>query len=109
MANAIKKDELEEWKKLEDEASELAQKAKTLRDRQKQLEEKFETTLRDSGKQSIKRHGFLLSWQPGRASVQWAAEYLKECGAEKANALKKAAAEDVKEQGKLVISPPVAA
>ncbi|XZE35859.1 hypothetical protein SH501x_001403 [Pirellulaceae bacterium SH501] len=103
----IKEEDLLEWQTLDEEASELTRKAKTLRDRQSQLEEKFAVELKKSGKASMKRLGFLLAWMPGRATVQWAAEYLKECGAEKANQLKQAAADAAaKGEKKLSITPP---
>lgn len=101
---ALKKEQLDEWRKLEERRKELSREAKTLGDAAKQLEEIFEAELAKSEKPSIKRHGYTLAWQDGRASVAWAAEYLKECGADKANALKQSAADTVEK--KLSISPP---
>lgn len=89
---AIKKEQLAEWQDLETRRKALTREAKTLGDRQAQLEEAFALELVNSGKSSIVRSGFTFAWVAGRASVQWAAEYLKELGAEKANALKQAAA-----------------
>jgi hypothetical protein len=99
------KEDLAEWQECQTKRKALEREAKTLRDRESQLEEKFEAELTKSEKQSIVRNGFTLAWIAGRATVQWAAEYLKECGAEKANALKQAAAESAEK--KLTISPPV--
>jgi hypothetical protein len=102
---AIAKEKFEEWQRLNAEATELGRKKKTLDDRIKQLEEEFEAELKDSGKNSIKRHGFTLSWVPGRASVSWATEFLRECGPEKTQALKDAAAKAA--SSKLQISAPL--
>ena len=89
---AIKKEQLAEWQDLETRRKALSREAKTLGDRQSQLEEAFSAELTKSGKQSIVRNGFTLAWVASRASIQWAAEYLKECGADKANELKQAVA-----------------
>jgi hypothetical protein len=98
------KEELAEWQECQTKRKALEREAKTLRDREAQLEDKFEAELKKSEKQSIVRSGFTLAWVAGRATVQWAAEYLKECGAEKANALKQSAANDAPK--KLSITPP---
>lgn len=90
---AIAKEKLQEWQRLKAESAELGRQKKTIDDRLGQLETEFEAELTTSGKTSIKRHGFTLAWLPGRASVQWAAEFLRECGPEKTQALKDAAAE----------------
>lgn len=101
---AIKKEDLELWQDLESRRKTLDREAKTLKDKADQLAEKFQAELTKSGKQSIVRHGFTLAWVAGRATVQWGAEYLRECGADKAAALKQSAA-DAAEQ-KLSITVP---
>ncbi len=79
-------------------------RAKSCRDnpntsqRAKQLEADFEAELTKTGKQSIKRHGFTLSWVDGRATVKWADEFLKACGAEEANRLKEEAAKSIEKK-----------
>lgn len=102
----LDKAKLEEWQKLSAEAAELGRRKKTLDDRIHQLETEFEAELRLSTKPSIIRHGFTLAWVAGRSSVSWATEYLRECGAEKAQALKDAAAKSASK--KLSISAPIA-
>ncbi len=98
------KDKLHEWQQIEAQRKELSRQSATLGQRAKQLEEDFEAELKKSGKQSIKRHGFTLAWIAGRASVQWAAEFLKACGADEANRLKEEAAKSAEQ--KLSISVP---
>ena len=103
---ALDKSKLEEWQKLNSESAELGRRKKKLDDRIDQLEAAFEDELRSSAKPSIIRHGFTLAWTAGRASVSWATEYLRECGAEKVQALKDAAAKSAGK--KLSISAPIA-
>lgn len=103
---AIAKDKLQEWQRLKSESAELGRQKKTLDDRLSQLEIEFESELLATGKSSIKRHGFTLAWTPGRVTVQWAQEFLRECGPEKTQALKDAAAE--KAVQKLSIAAPAA-
>ena len=86
------KDQLEEWRQLENEAAPLKRRLRTIDDRQTQLETLFATELMDSKRQSVIRHGFTLAWIRARATVAWAQEFLKECGPDKASALKDAAA-----------------
>ena len=102
---ALDKAKLEEWQRLCVEAAELGRRKKTLDDRVHQLEAEFEDELRLSAKPSIIRHGFTLAWTAGRASVSWATEFLRECGAEKAQALKDAAAKSAGR--KLTVSAPL--
>jgi hypothetical protein len=102
---AIAKEKFDEWQKLNAEATELGRKKKTLDDRISQLEDEFEAELKDSKKTSIIRHGFTLAWIAGRASVSWAIEFLRECGPEKTQALKDAAAKAASK--KLQISAPI--
>lgn len=102
---AIAKEKLEEWQRLDAESTELGRQKKTLDDRIKQLESEFEAELVKSNKTSIIRHGFTLAWIAGRASVSWAAEFLRECGPEKTQDLKDAAA--AKASKKLQISAPI--
>ncbi len=101
---ALNRDELNEWQRLKSEAAALQRQKKTVDDRVKQLEERFEVELSSSGKQSIKRHGFLLAWKPGYASVSWAKEYLDLAGPEKVQELKDNAAANARPS--LVISVP---
>jgi hypothetical protein len=98
------KEKLLEWQQIEAERKELTRRAATLGQRAKQLEADFEAELTKSGKQSITRHGFTLSWVEGRATVKWAEEFLKACGADEANRLKEEAAKSVEK--KLSISAP---
>jgi hypothetical protein len=93
---AIDKADLDEWRALDDEVAQLKRRIKTIGDRQSQLETLFEAELTASERPSIIRHGFTLAWIRGRASVSWAKEFLRECGAEKVDALKDSAAETVK-------------
>ena len=102
---AVTKEQLQEYTRLEKTADDLERQAKTFRDRQKQLEKLFEDDLKASKKPSIIRHGFTFAWINGRANVAWAEEYLRECGPEKANALKEAAG-FIATSSKLVILPP---
>ena len=89
---AIDKADLDEYTALDTEAAQLERRAKTLRDRQSQLVEKFEAELVESKHPSCIRHGFTFAWVNGSATVKWADEYLRELGVDKANALKAAAA-----------------
>jgi len=98
------KDKLLEWQQIEAERKELSRRSAILSQRAKQLEADFEAELTKTGKQSIKRHGFTLSWVDGRATVKWAEEFLKACGPEEANRLKEEAAKSIEK--KLSISPP---
>ena len=99
------KADLEEWRSLDDEAAPLKRRLKTIGDRQTQLEERFADELLKSKKQSIIRHGFTLAWTRGRASVAWAKEFIRECGADKANALKEQAAANPAVQLSITIPP----
>ena len=108
MAKAVTKENLTEYNKLETEAAKLEREAKTLRDRQGQLEQLFQEDLKDSKKPSLIRHGWTFVWENGKATVSWADEFLRECGPEKTNELKNAAAEKAK-GAKLKILPPVKA
>ncbi len=101
----ITKDQTEEYTKLDIKASKLEREAKTYRDRQAQLEALFEEDLKESKKPSVIRHGYTFAWINGSATVKWADEYLKECGPEKANELKQAAAK-LATASKLKILPP---
>lgn len=101
---ALNKEDLQEWRDLESRRKLLEREAKTLKDKADQIAEKFEAELTKSGKQSIIRHGFTLAWVAGRATVQWAAEYLRELGPDKANELKVKAAETAEK--KLSITVP---
>jgi hypothetical protein len=89
---AIKPADLQEWSDLEQRRRDAQRELSTLRDRQKQLEDMFEAELRKSGKQQIKRGGFTLALQAGRASVSWAKEFLRACGEEAAQKIKDEAA-----------------
>lgn len=108
MATAVTKENLDEYTDLETKASKLEREAKTFRDRQSQLEQLFEEDLKDSKKPSLIRHGFTFAWVNGGATVKWADEFLRECGPEKTNELKVAAAEKAT-ASKLKILPPVKA
>jgi len=88
----VTKEQIAEYVELDLKASPLEREAKTYRDRQKQLEEDFEADLRESRKPSVIRHGHTFAWVNGSATVKWAEEYLRDCGVDKANALKAAAA-----------------
>lgn len=103
----ITKEQVAEYTELEAKAAPLEREAKTYRDRQKQLEEKFEADLKDSKKPSLIRHGYTLAWVNGSATVAWAAEFLKECGVDKANKLKADAAKEAT-ASKMKILPPAA-
>ena len=98
------KDKLLEWQQIETQRKELSRQSATLGQRAKQLEADFEAELKKTGKQSVKRHGFTLSWVDGRATVKWADEFLKACGADEANRLKDEAAKSAEQ--KLSISAP---
>lgn len=108
MATPVTKANLDEYTDLDIKASKLEREAKTFRDRQAQLEALFEEDLKDSKKPSLIRHGFTFAWTNGTATVKWADEFLRECGPEKTNALKLAAAEKAT-ASKLKILPPVKA
>jgi hypothetical protein len=103
----ITKEQLAEYAALDSKAAILEREAKTYRDRQKQLEEKFEEDLKESKKPSVIRHGYTFAWVNGAASVKWAEEFLRECGVEKANALKASAAM-ASIAAKMKILPPAA-
>lgn len=102
---AIDKADLDEYTKLETEAADLERQAKTRRDRQSQLEKKFEAELVESKHPSCIRHGFTFAWVNGRATVPWEDEYLREMGTIKTDALKRAAAAKVV-NSKMTILPP---
>ena len=104
----ITKDQVAEYTDLDTKAVALEREAKTYRDRQKQLEEKFEEDLKESKKPSVIRHGYTFAWVNGSATVAWAAEYLKECGVAKANELKSEAAKQAT-ASKMKILPPTKA
>lgn len=108
MATEVSKENLAEYTDLDTKAAKLEREAKTLRDRQAQLEQLFEEDLKDSKRPSLIRHGYTFAWVNGTASVKWADEFLRECGPEKANKLKAAAAENAT-GSKLKILPPVKA
>ncbi len=103
----ITKEQLAEYATLESKAAILEREAKTYRDRQKQLETKFEQDLTESKKPSVIRHGYTFAWVNASASVKWADEFLSECGVDKANALKAAAAM-ASLASKMKILPPAA-
>jgi hypothetical protein len=104
---AVTKAEVTEYAELDTKAAKLEREAKTYRDRQAQLEAKFEEDLKESKKPSVIRHGYTFAWVNGSASVAWAAEFLKECGVDKANKLKAEAAEKAT-ASKMKILPPAA-
>ena len=101
----ITKEQVAEYAELEAKAAPLEREAKTYRDKQKQLEEKFEEDLKDSKKPSVIRHGYTFAWVNGSATVAWAAEFLKECGVDKTNKLKADAAKEAT-ASKMKILPP---
>jgi len=101
---AIKQTDLQEWGDLEQKRMTLQREAKTIADRQKQLETQFEAELRKSGKKTLKRGGYTLAMQPGRASVPWAKAYLAALGPKAVRQLKVAAAKTSTEV--FVILPP---
>ena len=103
---SVTKAEAQEYSELETKAANLEREAKTYRDRQKQLEEKFEADLIASNKPSVIRHGYTFAWVNGSATVPWAQEYLRECGVDKANNLKAAAAKEAT-ASKMKILPPL--
>lgn len=102
----VTKADLDEYHEVERKAIALERMAKTFRDRQAQLEELFGAELKASERPSCIRHGFTFVATNGTASVKWAEEYLRECGPEKANALKAAAALTAT-GAKLKIHPPL--
>lgn len=102
---AVTKEQLLEYTQLDTRAADLERQAKTFRDRQKQLERVFEDDLKATKKPSVIRHGYTFAWINGRANVSWAEEYLRECGPERANALKEAAG-FIATSSKLVVLPP---
>lgn len=101
---AIKKEDLEEYRDCNAKRLKLEREAKTLKARCDQLSEQFAFDLTASRKQSVIRHGFTLAWIAGRATVAWADAYLRECGPDKAAALKAEAAKSVTQ--KLSITVP---
>ena len=104
----ITKDQVAESAGLESQATALERKAKTFRDRQKQLEKKFEEDLRESKRPSVIRHGYTFAWVDGSATVAWSDEFLKECGVEKTNQLKAEAAKQAKASRMKILPPTVA-
>ena len=102
---SVTKAEAQEYTELETKAAKLEREAKTYRDRQKQLEEKFEADLVASNKPSVIRHGYTFAWVNGSATVPWAKEFLKECGVDKTNELKATAAVEAA-SSKMQILPP---
>ncbi len=101
---AIKQSDLQEWGELEQKRMTLQREAKTVTDRQKQLETQFEAELRKSGKKVLKRGGYTLAMQPGRASVPWAKAYLAALGPDAVQQLKDESAKTSTEV--FVILPP---
>ena len=85
-------DKLKEWQRCNIERLRLSREAESFKKRCEQLETDFEAELTKSEKPSIIRGGFTLCWVPSRSNVQWADEFLKECGPEKVSELKNAAA-----------------
>jgi|GEM_PF-3765340 len=100
----LKKESLQEWQSCDLRRRELDREAKTLKDRCDQLAEEFAAELTKSKNPSIVRHGFTLAWVAGRATVSWADAFLRECGPDKAQALKAEAA--AKTTQKLSITVP---
>ena len=101
---AIKQTDLQEWGELEQKRMTLQREAKTITDRQQQLETRFEAELRKSGKKTLKRGGYTLAMKPGRASVPWAKAYLAALGRKAVQQLKDEAAKKSTEV--FVILPP---
>jgi len=101
----VSKAEVLEYAELESKAAPLEREAKTYRERQRQLEDKFEDDLKESKKPSVVRHGYTFVWVNGSATVAWAAEFLKECGVTRTNKLKADAA-SAATAAKMKILPP---
>ncbi len=103
---AIAKQKLERWQECETQRLELQRQAKVLETEKTQLEAEFEAELKATGKQSCKRHGWLLAYIQAKVNVSWKDAFIKECGAEKATALQEEAAK--KDKQKFTLTPPAA-
>lgn len=97
-------EKLVEWQRCNSERLRLSREAESFKKRCEQLESDFEAELIKSEKPSIIRSGFTLCWVPSRSNVQWADEFLKECGPEKVAQLKNAAAA-VEKKTLSIVSP----
>lgn len=76
--------------------AELAKTKKEMRSLETEAKQIFtdaEADLRETDRDQAKRGEYLLVWKVKRAAVAWAQEFIRECGADKANALKAATPE----------------
>lgn len=92
----IKKEELEEFLKLEAERKELEQKARSIAKRTKALHDHFKVHLEAKGKSSLVRCGFRLTLVEGTPRVAWKEEFIKLEGPLKADELMQAAERPMK-------------
>jgi hypothetical protein len=87
----VTKTEIEEYLELEQERKELERKARTIARRTSALAAHFTEEVEASGKTAITRSGYRLSLVDGRAYVSWKDEFVRECGALKADEILQAA------------------
>lgn len=76
-APRVSKSDIETYLDLEERRKELEREAKELKQRAAPLKEKFKEAVKVSGKDSIKKHGHLLTVIKGKALVKWREEFLK--------------------------------
>lgn len=88
----MRRDDLDEYARLEAERKTLDRQSKTLKDRCEQLAALFRTELESKGKTNHKAFGYTVSLVDGTASVSWSKEYLAAMGPAKVDELKAAAA-----------------
>ena len=99
----VTKAELERRSSLLAESAELKRRADTLRAEVKAIEEKAEADLRASGRDSITRGGYRVTFGEKNGSVAWKGAFVAELGAEAAAKLQA----DAPKKSVLEISPPL--
>lgn len=92
----ISRDALDEYARLNAERKVLDKQSRTLAARCKQIEKAVHEQLEAAGKSACKRFGYQLALIEGRPSIAWKDAFIRECGAEKADELQKAAEVPIK-------------
>lgn len=81
----ITKERLDRRRKLVAEKLDLDRRSRALETEIKQIDSDAAADLKATGKDSVRRGGYLLTWKDGRPSIQWKSEFVRIAGAEAAN------------------------
>ncbi|MEL6897743.1 MAG: hypothetical protein AAFP90_16710 [Planctomycetota bacterium] len=88
---SISKARLQRYHELTEERKRLERQARSLKTESDIIMEEARTALKESGKQQIKRSGFVVHYVPGRATVRWKDAFIARCGSAAAEEVQAAA------------------